>query len=133
MSFPSFETYKKQSPTLAKALDKLEDYLEQALTRPLDGQDVHPMAVSGALNIPVGQVMGLLQIAQEAGVLIPRIDVYCPETGDFIESFTWPEKPPKVIECQDHPFDDSHPLENCKLEVVYQFTANTREHQAVTA
>jgi len=130
MRFPELDKSKKEFPKVADEVARLEGYLDQVLARPIlrpdhsydhAAYDIVPILVAKALGVDEGFALLLLRLAEEAGVIAHRYDVYCPNTQQLIAKFTSKNELPLEIVC---PFESRvvHTIEEYFVEVVFNFT-----------
>src|SRR6266550_387969 len=110
MRFPELDPYKREAPELADSLSHLEAYLEEVMSRPVRHQgldqaafDIVPRLVAKELGIDEGLALVLLRKFDQAGIIVPRYHLYCPNTGGFIGAFDSVDDLPERIDC---PFED---------------------------
>jgi hypothetical protein len=139
MPFPELEKYKRQSPRLANSLTEAEVYLREVLdreVRPTEGFDhpafdIVPVLLAKSLGVDEGYALTLLRIFEEAGIIVHRYDVYCPNTENFITSFYSKHDLPEHIEC---PFEvrTEHSIDEYHVELIFQFAPTIkRDHKLV--
>lgn len=129
MPFPELEPYKERYPKFAELLARLEVYLDQIRTRPIAAVDFDhaafdlvPVLVAKSLGIDEGLALVLLQFCEEAGLVIHRYDIYCPNFNQLIESAYSKKALPDLIAC---PFEagTDHTIEDYFVDLVFQFTS----------
>jgi hypothetical protein len=136
MPFPELEKYKRQSPRLASSLSEVEVYLREVLdreVRPTAGLDhpafdIVPVLLAKSLGVEEGYALALLRIFEEAGIVVHRYDVYCPNTENFITSFYSKHDLPEHIVC---PFEvrTEHSIDEYFVELIFQFTPKVTRGQ----
>jgi hypothetical protein len=136
MLFPELEKYKRQSPRLADSLSATEVYLRDLLDRPIRSKegfdhaafDIVPVLLAKSLGVEEGYALALLRIFEEAGIVVHRYDVYCPNTENLIASFYSKHDLPEYIEC---PFEvrTEHSIDEYLVEVIFQFTPKVKRGQ----
>lgn len=135
MPFPELEPYKEHYPRIAELLAHLERYLEEVRQRPIPAAsfdhaafDLVPVLVAKSLGIDEGLALVLLRICEEAGLVVHRYDLYCPNFNQLIESFYSKEDLPDSIDC---PFEagTEHTVEEYFVELVFRFTSRASSDQ----
>lgn len=136
MSFLELEKYRRQSPRLADSLSEAEVYLREVLNREVRSTesidhaafDIVPVLLAKSLGVDEGYALGLLRIFEEAGIIIHRYDVYCPNTENFITSFYSKHELPEHIEC---PFEvgTEHSIDEYLVELIFQFAPAVQQNQ----
>lgn len=130
MPFPELEVYKRQDREVASLLTSLEAYLNEVLHRPpMDlkrffrsaTHDINPNLVANELEISKARAQALLYMCYRAGIIIPRYDVYCPETGNYIVSFRSAEELPLSVACDFHELETEHRIDESPVEVLFEF------------
>lgn len=115
---------------MANLLSELELYLHEVLQRPPadpssfykhPAHDINPALVAQRLGVTTNRASALLNMCLKAGLIIPRFDVYCPETKDYISSYYPPEPLPEFIECSYHDFETVHHKDECLIWVMFEF------------
>lgn len=139
MPFPELEKYKQQSPRLAHSLSEVEVYLNEVLSREVRSPegidhaafDIVPVLLAKSLGVDEGYALALLRVFEEAGIIVHRYDVYCPNTENFISSFYSKHDLPDLIEC---PFEvrTEHSINEYHVELIFHFAPTIqRNHQSV--
>jgi hypothetical protein len=133
MPFPELDSYKKKDQEVARLLTDLEAYLTEILNRPplevstfynSSAHDINPLWVARKLGISKQRAYALLYICDEAGIITPRFDVYCPETEEFLASFPSRQALPLKIECEFHDFIVEHEIDEYLVQLFFQFSPN---------
>jgi hypothetical protein len=140
MSFPELNPYKNKSAEMARLLTKLEEFLQEVLSRPLvlqplksrhenlsairesQNHAIHPRRVAHYLGVSEPLAIAMLRVCDEAGILEPRYDVYCPETQGFIASFYSPDDLPDNITCPNHDNFVEHSVDEYLVDFMFVFT-----------
>jgi len=65
----------------------------------------------------------------KAGIVASRLDVYCPDTEDYIGSYYPPEPLPEFIECSYHDFEKVHDKDECLIWVMFEFAQHIVNNQ----
>lgn len=129
MLFPVLESIKRRSENVRHLLSELEVYLEEILQRPpykpenfypSPSHDIKPELVAGRLNIGVREALALLQMCVETGIVRQRMDIFCPKTDIFLESFY--KQLPHQISCPHHMGGKTHNIADCLIEFAFEFT-----------
>jgi hypothetical protein len=127
MPYRRLDRFRRDYPQLAGYVQELEAVLERGSSDALE-----PALLAQQLGVDEGLALSLLMAFQDAGILAPRYDVYCP-SDEFIASFPSLAEIPSRVYC---PFDDlEHERDECTIQLVFvplhsrdatQRTASTR-------
>ena len=134
MQFPQLYRFKQEYPELADQLTRVEEHLNQVLARPpADPQkfwrapqhDIDPERVAFLLDTHRSRAIALLYLFDKAGILIPRLDIYCPVTELFIDSFPSRGALPDNLDCPHHERDTQHSFEEYEVKLMFEFSRQT--------
>ncbi|HYX71579.1 MAG TPA: hypothetical protein VE732_02315, partial [Nitrososphaera sp.] len=125
----------------ANQLSQLEVYLNEVLDRRvlhaegLDhaAYDIVPILVAKRLGIDEGLALVLLGYVEQAGIIVHRYDVYCPNTENFLAKFESKEELPDYIYCQ-YEERTEHSIHEYFVEVVFNFSPKfVQDHNMVVS
>ena len=131
MQFQELERFRLSHSKWSSLIQSADEYLFKVLTESSGKGDVVPSILARKLNISETDATALLYLFQQAGLICPQYDVYCPETEKFIRSFESKEQIPDELYCRHHDGRTFHQKDEVLVEIVFGFTSKALEYLAV--
>jgi len=126
MRFPELEPFKQRLPKLTAEISRAEEFVSEVFARPGKADevvhDIRPVQLANRLSVDEPLALVLLKCFDDAGIVTPRYDVICPNTGLVIESYSSKADLPQAVSC---PFEikTQHTFTEYYVELVFQFTS----------
>ena len=133
MPLLALENYQKKYPELKDLLPKFDSYLEDQLAKAQsEGElelDIVPARVAKDLGIREALALALLMIADDARVIDPVYQVYCPTTDNFLKEYRTLKEIPKRLDCPFHDPPVTHTSGEYLVDLVFRFAPQVLEEK----
>ena len=132
MQFPRLENIKAKYPSLSRQLDDLAAYIVKEAGR--GNKEIEPSLAAQSLGTSEAEVLGLLMLFEQEGLLKHVYNIYCGDKRTFLKSVYEKGQIPATIYCRYCDKEHTDPDE-FEIELAFQILDSAWEplHQNVAA
>jgi hypothetical protein len=121
-----FDKLSRRYPQLADKLTELEQYLSDVKSRD-PNSDIVPAQVAKKLATDEAHALALLMLADDAGLLKPRYQVWCSRKESFLNDYGSLREVPEKVFC---PYDNEyHDDQDYDVDLVFHLTQTPKGDQ----
>lgn len=117
MPFQKLENIKARHPKLSHQLDSLAAYIAGQIDR--GSKEIEPALASQSLHLREIEVLALLMLLEEAGIVRHAYNIYCARQGTLLETVNEKREVPRVIYCKYCDKDHREP-DDFEIELIFQ-------------